>query len=246
MFGDEIDLRAHQIDVHGEVENSQSGNKDSKIKIEFRVKREGRGGEGYEDDGNALMGSSSSAPDANAFAYGLDGSAFVPAVESDNSNIIANNNNGDLADDDNLDPVHRERVKEIREEAAKKRDVAFDGEGNVVEEYPSLATAGGDAARKGFNVKGSWSKGEEKGGRGGGGGGGGGGSSKQTEDNFPTLPKPSRVARSNLRHDKKVMAKFQKPHAGAGNFLGGVGAVFEAAREIGGDQVVVTKSGFAR
>jgi len=85
VFGDEIDLRAHEIEAHGGSYNTHHPDQQSstKIKVAFRVRRAGRGGTGVDgDDGNLLGNNAVAGGGADIgrenFEFGLDGRPFVP------------------------------------------------------------------------------------------------------------------------------------------------------------------------
>jgi len=115
VFENEIDLRAHQLSCHGSPNNGGS----TKIQLEFRIRREGYAGEGYD--------SNQTAPSEDDFQYGLDGQAFVPQA------LPAAAPNRDTSD-----PVHYQRTEEMRAHAAVIR--AAVAEENKEEAFPTLAS----------------------------------------------------------------------------------------------------------
>ena len=84
VFADSIDLLAHQQGC-GWCRTADQQAAGTKIRIEFRVRREGRGGGGYDaDDGQAVFGRGAEVTNdrddiaSGNFDFGLDGRAFVP------------------------------------------------------------------------------------------------------------------------------------------------------------------------
>jgi len=118
VFENEIDLRAHELSVHG---GTSSGS--TKIQLEFRIRREGYGGEGYEDQ---------TIPSEDDFQYGLDGQAFVPEALPN-----ANGPNQETSD-----PLHFRRTEEMRAQAAEMRAAAE--EGSKEEAFPTLREGRGE------------------------------------------------------------------------------------------------------
>ena len=115
VFDNEIDLRAHQVHTHGSRGN------DTKIQLEFRVRREGFDGSGQD------------VPRQEDFQYTLDGQAFVP---EELPSAIPNESTSH--------PLHLERTNELRAQAAQIRQTLEE----QVESFPSLsdAASGGRAA----------------------------------------------------------------------------------------------------
>ena len=112
VFSSEIDLRAHEIDVHG------VSNRDNRIKFEFRVRRTGFDGAGYE---------AQTAPSSDDFQYGLDGEVFVPEALPNQEQHIQEN------EPEITDPTHAARTAEIRREAAQIRAL-----NSAEEAFPTL------------------------------------------------------------------------------------------------------------
>eukprot|EP00586_Coscinodiscus_wailesii_P008873 CAMPEP_0172522240 /NCGR_PEP_ID=MMETSP1066-20121228/293020_1 /TAXON_ID=671091 /ORGANISM="Coscinodiscus wailesii, Strain CCMP2513" /LENGTH=420 /DNA_ID=CAMNT_0013305227 /DNA_START=13 /DNA_END=1271 /DNA_ORIENTATION=- len=126
VFENEIDLRAHERQVHGGTVDSSS----SKIKLEFRVRRSGM--EDYEGERQQV-------PDMESdFSFGVNGEAFVPEAlpqqQQENEPEIS-------------DPVHAERTRQLREEAARMRREVEERE--RPEAFPTLAEANSVATGQG-------------------------------------------------------------------------------------------------
>ena len=171
VFDNEIDLRAHELSVHGGTSTGST-----KIQLEFRIRREGYDGSGYENQQQ---------PSDEDFQYGLDGQAFVPDA------LPSNGNSG--PDESVSDPLHVQRTADIRARAAEVREqMGIESSGGANQQFPSLAAAAA-------------ASGNESGGGGGGGGGGGhlrmgwtegtsmqrvtrrSGVATQSQEEFPTL-----------------------------------------------------------
>ncbi|KAL7489215.1 hypothetical protein ACHAW6_014785 [Cyclotella cf. meneghiniana] len=118
VFDNEIDLRAHEASVHG-VRN-RDGN--TKIKLEFRVRREGE----------QLQ---QQVPTGDDFQYGLNGEAFVPDA------LPGEEQQRQMNEPDISDPIHAARTAELRAMAAQIRE--RNGMGAELEAFPAL---GGRAA----------------------------------------------------------------------------------------------------
>ena len=100
VFGNELDLKAHEMDVHG------SRQTDRKIQISFQYRRSGFDGSGLEQQQQTV-------PSDADFSYGLDGQAFVPdalpaQLQQLNEPVLS-------------DPVHAARTAELREQAQQIR-----------------------------------------------------------------------------------------------------------------------------
>ena len=136
VFQNEIDLRAHESSVHG----ISKGRGDSKIKLEFRVRRDG---EQFENQ---------SVPTGDDFQYGLNGEAFVPdALPGDNEQQRQVN-------EPNIsDPNHAARTAELRAMAHQIRE--RNGTGNDQEAFPALGGAAAAAAAEGTGLLVGWSSG---------------------------------------------------------------------------------------
>ena len=124
VFENEIDLRAHEVQTHGQ--SRSGGGTSTKINLEFRVRRSGYDGEGYENQ---------DLPREEDFQFGLDGEAFVPdslPERQENEPVISDAN-------------HAARTAELREEAALLRV------GNVKrEEEEAFPELGGGTERRGL------------------------------------------------------------------------------------------------
>ena len=129
VFENEIDLRAHQVQVHG-----SSGS--SKIQLEFRIKRAGHDGSGQSPPQQV--------PSSNDFQYTLDGQAFVPPE------LNAENTHG-APNQDISHPMHLARTNELRAHAAEIRQRAVE----ETEAFPSLnASAPTSSLRVGWSSEG--------------------------------------------------------------------------------------------
>mmetsp|Transcript_30448 Transcript_30448/g.50252 ORF Transcript_30448/g.50252 Transcript_30448/m.50252 type:complete len:845 (-) Transcript_30448:191-2725(-) len=132
VFDNEIDLRAHELSVHGGTDSGST-----KIQLEFRVRREGYDGAGYENQ---------TAPSEDDFQYGVDGQAFVPEDIP----------NHDAPNEETSHPVHYQRTNELRAQAAEIRanqDISESQE----EAFPSLGGAN-NGMRMGWTSSGSLQK----------------------------------------------------------------------------------------
>ena len=128
VFDNEIDLRAHQIHTHG-----CRGN-DTKIQLEFRVRREGFDGSGQD------------VPTQEDFQYTLDGQAFVPEeLPSAGPNETISH------------PLHLERTNELRAQAAQIRQAL---EEQQMEAFPSLSDTPSAGRAAPLNV--GWTSGSSR------------------------------------------------------------------------------------
>ncbi|KAL3788515.1 hypothetical protein HJC23_006553 [Cyclotella cryptica] len=118
VFENEIDLRAHEASVHG-VRN-RDGN--TKIKLEFRVRREG---EHLQQQ----------VPTGDDFQYGLNGEAFVPDA------LPGEEQQRQMNEPDISDPIHAARTAELRAMAAQIRE--RNGMGGGAEAFPALGGRAG-------------------------------------------------------------------------------------------------------
>ena len=111
VFANELDLRHHERQVHG----STSG--DSKLQLQFRVRRSGVPG----TTANASEGPPPSEAD---FQYGLDGQAFVPAALPSHRQGPASSTtvpSSTPQHPQSLHPQHVQRTNELRQEAERLR-----------------------------------------------------------------------------------------------------------------------------
>ena len=108
VFENDIDLRGHEVCVHGKTSNG--GN--AKIRLEFRVRREG--------DENTLR-DHQSVPTGDDFQYGLDGEAFVPEALPDQRERSPAATTRQANEREITHPVHAARTAELREQAARVR-----------------------------------------------------------------------------------------------------------------------------
>ena len=96
VFENEIDLRHQEINIHGGTSTGST-----KINLEFNVRREGFGGEGYEDQ---------RPPTEDGFGQRLDGQAFVPDALPQQQ-----------LDATTAHPQHLQRTQELQAQAAQIR-----------------------------------------------------------------------------------------------------------------------------
>ena len=120
VFENDIDLRAHELQVHGA---SSSGT--TKITVKFQTRRAGYDGSG--------VGALQEAPSDSDFNYGLDGQAFV-------SDALPNRPAGNHE----LHPRHVQRTEELRAQAAVMREEQ--AAQDQVESSPSVQAANAPAA----------------------------------------------------------------------------------------------------
>ena len=135
VFENEIDLRGHEANVHG-TSRRDGG---TKIKLEFRVRREGEHLE-------------QSLPNGDDFQFGLNGEAFVPDALPGQQQRQAN-------EPQISHPLHAARTAELRAQAARVRErdggTAVGGNGSGSSEaFPAL---GPDANARGMLV--GWTSG---------------------------------------------------------------------------------------
>lgn len=129
VFDSELDLRAHQLSVHG-----GTSSRSTKINLEFRTRRVGYDGSGLEDR--------QAPPSDSDFNFGLDGQAFVPPA-------LPNSGGGGSTGDQNsqgiqLHPLHLQRTEELRAQAAAIREQqALESQ---EESFPSLQSTNDGAS----------------------------------------------------------------------------------------------------
>jgi len=126
VFENEIDLRAHELHIHG---GTATG--DTKIQLEFRVRRTG-----YDGSGVDPSSSSQNVPNDEDFSFGVDGQAFVPEP-------LSRESQEQLLNESTSHPLHFARTEEMRAQAAAMRggDDDNDNEGESSEQaFPSLST----------------------------------------------------------------------------------------------------------
>ena len=116
VFDNVIDLRAHELHMHGGTSTGST-----KIQLDFRIRREGYDGSGYEQQ---------TVPNEEDFSYGLDGQAFVPDALPPGG-----------PDADTSHPLHLQRTAELRAQAAEIRERIHtqDNEESQATAFPSLA-----------------------------------------------------------------------------------------------------------
>jgi hypothetical protein len=117
VFENEIDLRAHELSVHGS--SLHNNKKSAKVQVQFRIHRSGYDGSGIEQQQQQL-------PSEEDFQYGLDGEVFVPEPLQQNEPDISH-------------PLHAARTAELRAQAqAIREQQRQEDEG---EAFPALHTA---------------------------------------------------------------------------------------------------------
>lgn len=160
VFENEIDFRAHEQSTHG-ISSAQSS---TKIQLEFRIRRAGHDGSGYEEQ---------DVPTDQDFSYGLDGQAFVPEP------LNRNDNEERL---ESSHPLHLQRTAELRAHAEQLRRERDDME-SAPDNFPSLADQtqhnSGSNLRMGWTSEPGTSVMERLTGN---------AKMKNTEENFPALP----------------------------------------------------------
>ena len=113
VFANELDLRLHERQVHG------SGTQDSKLQIEFRVRRSGA-------PTNTNTNTTGGAPTDADFNYSLDGQAFVPAALP--SRHSQTGSAATTMEPSSLHPPHVQRTNELRQEAERLRQQQEDSQ----------------------------------------------------------------------------------------------------------------------
>ena len=133
VFENEIDLRGHEISVHGQ---SLAPGGSTKIRLEFRVRRDGD---------SSFSHANQRVPDDDEFNFGLDGSeAFVPesisGEEEDGENQIRSGNIEHQQENEQAitHVAHAERTAQFRTEAARLRATRQLNDGNDEDDFPSL------------------------------------------------------------------------------------------------------------
>ncbi len=131
VFSNEIDLKAHERDMHGLVTGGST-----KIQMEFRVRSSGR-------DGSGVLPQQQQAPNMEEdFGYGLDGEVFVPESLDDNTNLTESQHN----EPEITHGPHAERTALLREQARLRREqlgMVGENAGEVTEEaFPTLGNQG--------------------------------------------------------------------------------------------------------
>ena len=131
VFENEIDLRAHESNMHGT--NRKDGG--TKIKLEFCFSRR---------EGDQSTAQNQNVPTGDDFGYGLNGEVFVPEALPEQSQ------QRQLNEPLITNPLHAARTAELRQQAARVRE--RDHTVVSTSSFPSLST--GDAA-KGVRVEAS-------------------------------------------------------------------------------------------
>lgn len=117
VFENLIDLRAHELSVHGSSLNNNK--KSAKVQVQFRIHRSGYDGSGIEEEQQQL-------PSEEDFQYGLNGEVFVPEPLQENEPDISH-------------PLHAARTAELRAQAQAIREQQRAQEEG--EAFPALQTA---------------------------------------------------------------------------------------------------------
>jgi hypothetical protein len=199
VFSNEIDLKAHERDMHGLVTGGST-----KIQMEFRVRSSGRDGSGVVHQNQHQQ-----VPNMDEdFSYRLDGEVFVPESLDDANNSTTNNIDLQANEPEITHGPHAERTALLRDQAREKREqmgITGDNSSEIAsteEAFPTLGSQRGGAMN-------NWSR-------------EGGGSSvsvlrkKNTttlnQQNFPSLGGPSETAinkkTSKLRSTRGVNNQF--------------------------------------
>jgi hypothetical protein len=131
VFANDIDLKAHERDVHGQGYSSGHG-RSTKIQMEFRVRGTGRDGSG--------IATPQQAPNMEEdFAYGLDGEVFVPpSLEESNGNTRQE------YEPEITHGPHADRTQFLREEARRRREelgITSGGNNPSAEAFPTLSNS---------------------------------------------------------------------------------------------------------
>ena len=116
VFGTDLDLRMHEIEVHGSTDC-----KDSRIKVEFQVRRPGYDGSGLRNQ---------TLPSDDDFQYGLGGEVFVPDDLPNQEQHIQVNEPAIT------DANHAARTAQLRRDAAEIRARETESEA-----FPTLQSA---------------------------------------------------------------------------------------------------------
>mmetsp|Transcript_37186 Transcript_37186/g.60672 ORF Transcript_37186/g.60672 Transcript_37186/m.60672 type:complete len:890 (+) Transcript_37186:59-2728(+) len=134
VYENEIDLRGHENSVHGT-------NGGTKIKLEFRVRREGE------------LFQQQNVPTGDDFQYGLNGEAFVPEALPEQQRHIQEQVR-QVNEQEISHPLHAARTAELRVQAAMMREtgVAAGGVGGRSEAFPALEAAAASESSSGMLV----------------------------------------------------------------------------------------------
>ncbi len=184
VFQNDIDLIAHERDVHHIINNNQ---RSTKINIEFNYRRE------Y-DTGGMYDSNNQTVPDMEGdFNYGLNGEVFVPeALDQQQAQLIQQENEPQITHG-----PHAERTALLREQAKQRREELGLSEGNDGrnngEAFPALSSTAESSATFGWAV-GSTTAAVLRGRN----------PTALTEENFPSLrgPRPKSNIASKLRVTK--------------------------------------------
>ena len=215
VFPNEIDLKAHERDMHGLVSGGST-----KIQMEFRVRGTGRIGSGsgvdqygYEQQGGG--GQMQQVPNMEEdFGFGLDGGVFVPESLDDTNNNNASQQQQQQQQQQQMNEQgishrpHAERTALFREQARMRREelgiTGGSGEGlTSLEAFPTLGNQGGGNLISWSGRNGTSSVSTIRGRN----------TTALNDMNFPTLGGPSETkiatnATSKLRSTKGVNSQF--------------------------------------
>jgi len=204
VFENEIDLRAHEASFHGT--NRRDGG--TKIKLEFRVRREGELDQGF---------SNQNVPTGNDFGFGLNGEAFVPEA------LPEQREQRQVNEPEISHPIHAARTAEMRAHAARTRErehggvtaASAESSAGRVNAFPALDAAAASESTGGMLV--GWTADGVR--------NAGGGRLKKTavgkvtQDEFPSLGPGPRTSSAALR---KIVgtnrARTKQPAARGPNF----------------------------
>jgi hypothetical protein len=189
VFQNDIDLIAHERDVHHIINNNQ---RSTKINIEFNYRRE------Y-DSGGMYNSNNQTVPDMEGdFNYGLNGEVFVPeALDQQQTQQVEQENEPQITHG-----PHAERTALLREQAKKRREELGLGNGegndgqNNGEAFPALSSTAENGAAVGWAVGSTTAavlRGRD--------------TTALTEENFPSLgggSRPKSNVASKLRVNKPV------------------------------------------
>lgn len=204
VFPNEIDLKAHERDMHGLVSGGST-----KIQMEFRVRGSGRDGSGHGQQGGGQM---QQVPNMEEdFGFGLDGGVFVPESldDTNNNNASQQQQQQQMNEQGISHGPHAERTALFREQARMRREeLGITGENSEglasLEAFPTLGNQGGGGNLISWSGRGGPSAVSTLRGR---------NTTALNDMNFPTLGGPSETriatnATSKLRSTKGANSQF--------------------------------------
>ncbi len=216
VFANEIDLRAHERDVHGLVSSSGS----TKIQMEFRVRSSARDGSGI---ANSVPQQVPNMEDD--FGFGLDGEVFVPdALEDDNNQ----NNDGvvQVNEPEITHGPHAERTALLREQARVRREAlglnnsnSQHGDDILRNEEEAFPTLGGNRGGNMINWSREGSTVATIRGR---------NTTQLNQENFPSLGGGPSSSSGNASRKKAVSSKLRATRSVSGRAAGGATSSFSA------------------